>query len=273
MAFEALTLAVASSVHLPDRAGIAEAIIGAFLAAGAFAMVRAPARARTTGIVLNSLAAVGFLNGLTMTARDGDAPGIAYHLAVLPVMIASVIVLARATGETTPDGRAVENIEGELSMTEQTRPSPAAASADRPARATTSVRRASLAAFVLLLVQYGIGMGVNLYVTVPNADHGIGDAISNGPAALSVHAVLGLLLVLAAVGLVVQAAIDGDKVVTAASILGLVAMIAAAAAGASFVDKRGASASMAMAVFTGVGLLAYGFNLYRLNSRTEDGGS
>ena len=112
MAFEAITLAVASTLHLSghvhgrgkpfdaDHAGIIEAIIGAALAAGAIAMLRAPARARTIGIVLNSLAAAGFLNGLNMTARGGDAPDIAYHLGFLPVLIGSVIVLARTPGRT-----------------------------------------------------------------------------------------------------------------------------------------------------------------------------
>jgi hypothetical protein len=96
MACEAATLAVASILHLPNRAGIAEAIIGVVLAAGALAMVRVPAGARTIGIVLNSLAIAGFLNGLIMTARAGDAPAIAYHLAVLPVLVASVVALARS---------------------------------------------------------------------------------------------------------------------------------------------------------------------------------
>jgi hypothetical protein len=139
--------------------------------------------------------------------------------------------------------------------------------------ATLGLRRASLAAFVLLLVQYGIGMGVNLYVTVPGADHGVGDAISSGPAALSIHVVLGLLLVLAAIGLLVQSMIAGDKWLIATALVGLVAMIAAAGAGASFVDGRRASASMAMAIFTGIGLLAYGATLYLLPARARASGS
>jgi len=51
----------------------------------------------------------------------------------------------------------------------------------------------------LLLVQAMIGIGVNLYIKVPGAAHSIGDAISKGPAALALHVVLGLLLVVAAV--------------------------------------------------------------------------
>ena len=73
-------------------------------------------------------------------------------------------------------------------------------SAPRARTATTAglarLRRGSLAVLVLLVVEYAIGMYVNLYVTMPGADHGgsLGSAISNGPASLSVHAVIGLLL-------------------------------------------------------------------------------
>jgi nitrate/nitrite transporter NarK len=102
MVFEAATLAVASALHLPNRAGIAEGIIGAGLLGGTLAMFRFPARSRTIGIVLNTFATIGFLNGLTMTARDGDAPAIAYHLLVLPLLIASLVILVR-TRDDTPD--------------------------------------------------------------------------------------------------------------------------------------------------------------------------
>ena len=81
------------------------------------------------------------------------------------------------------------------------------------------------------------------------------------------HVILGLLLVLAALGLVVQGARARNRVLTTTSVVGLVAMIAAAASGASFVSKDRPSTSMAMAIFTGVGLLAYGSNLYLLSSR------
>ena len=47
------------------------------------------------------------------------------------------------------------------------------------------------------------------YVTVPRADHGrsVGNAIANGPAMLSIHVVVGLLLGLAAMGVLAQAVI------------------------------------------------------------------
>ena len=126
------------------------------------------------------------------------------------------------------------------------------------ARQLEGLRRASLAALVLLVVQYGIGIAVNLYVTVPKSDHGqtIVKVISTGPAGLTVHVVLGLLLILAAIGLVVQAVIARHRALIVTSVIGLLALAGAAAQGASFVGNGHQSASMVMAVLTGVDILA-----------------
>jgi hypothetical protein len=133
---------------------------------------------------------------------------------------------------------------------------------------TAGLRQASLAVLALLLIQYGIGIGVNLYVTVPAADHGhtIGTAISDGPGALTAHIVLGLLLILVAAALVVQAIRARRPGVIATSVIGLLALVGAAVQGAAFVDKAHPSASMIMAVLTGVALLCYGISLYLLGS-------
>jgi hypothetical protein len=147
---------------------------------------------------------------------------------------------------------------------------PATASAGRrpSVRQLAGLRRASLAVFVLLVVQYGIGIAVNLYVTVPKADHGqgIGTMISTGPAGVTVHIVLGLLLILAAIGLIVQAVIARHRALIVTSVIGLLALAGAAAQGASFVSNGQESASMVMAVLTGVGILSYGVSLYLLGS-------
>jgi hypothetical protein len=140
---------------------------------------------------------------------------------------------------------------------------------ERTAGRVKALRRASLAALVLLLIQYGLGMYVNLYVTVPSADQGqgLGKAISSGPAALSVHAVLALLLALSAIGLLVQALIARYWAAATTAAIGLVAIIAAAFSGAAFVNQGGPDGpSMAMAVLTGVAVLCYGTTLYLLPS-------
>ncbi len=108
MLVEAASLVVASTIHLTghvtgrapifdaDDAGIAEAVIAAVLLAGALAMYRFPGRARTVGLAATGFATAGFLIGLRMTAAGGHWPDIAYHLTVLPLLIASLVVLARS---------------------------------------------------------------------------------------------------------------------------------------------------------------------------------
>jgi hypothetical protein len=117
MIVEAATLAVASALHLsgsvqgrsapfdPDRAGVAEAIIGAVLVAAAFVMFRAPAWARTVGIAATGLAIAGFLLGLSFTARGGHLPDVAYHLTILPVLIGGLIVLLRTGSKASTSPR------------------------------------------------------------------------------------------------------------------------------------------------------------------------
>lgn len=50
------------------------------------------------------------------------------------------------------------------------------------------------------------------------------------------------------------------------SVIGLLALVGAAAQGAAFVDQGHPSASMIMAILTGVALLCYGVSLYLLES-------
>jgi hypothetical protein len=147
-----------------------------------------------------------------------------------------------------------------------TRPASTAAAAGL-ARA----RRGSLAVLVLIVAEYGIGMYVTLYVAVPRADdgHGLGSAVTNGPAILSTHAVIGLLLGLSALGVLVQAVIARHPGVIAASALGLCALAFASVAGASFTSSGTTADSMAMSVLTGVGLLCYVANLYLLHPPSQ----
>jgi hypothetical protein len=130
----------------------------------------------------------------------------------------------------------------------------------------SGLRRASFAAFVMLVVQFALGIYVNLYVTVPSADHGhgFGQAIANGPAGLTLHIVLGLLLILAALGFLVQAILARRPALIAAAVLGLLAMIGAAASGSTFTGSGKDGASMAMALLAAAGLLCYGASLFLL---------
>jgi hypothetical protein len=129
----------------------------------------------------------------------------------------------------------------------------------QPGRRLSALRRASLASLVMLIVQFGLGVGVNLYVSLPAAGSGgrkISQAFTNGPA-LALHVVLGLLLVLAAIGLLVQAIMARNGRVIALAVVGLLAILGAAMQGFSFVHKSTNAASMGMAVATAVAMLCY----------------
>ena len=112
------------------------------------------------------------------------------------------------------------------------------------------LRRGSLAVIVLLVAEYALGACVDLFVSVPGADHGggLGRALAHGPASLSVHAALGLLLGLAALGVAGQAVLTPAACLIAASGAGLLAMIFASVAKAAAPSAGDRSASLAMAV-------------------------
>ncbi|MGH9068112.1 MAG: hypothetical protein ACRD0J_11595 [Acidimicrobiales bacterium] len=132
------------------------------------------------------------------------------------------------------------------------------------------LRAASLAALVMLVVQYGFGMWVNLYGHLPASDHGAGvpvgvaDAVTGGPVGLGIHAVLGLALVVTAISVIVRASLVRRPLPVVAAVIGLVAILVAGLGGARFVGHAGNSASMAMALATGVAILSYAVVLFAL---------
>jgi hypothetical protein len=123
-----------------------------------------------------------------------------------------------------------------------------------------NLARGYLAATIMLVIQIGLGVGVNLYVTVPTGK-GVGQAFSNG-AVLALHTVFGLLLVLAAISMVVRAIIARHRPSIVLSAIGLLAILAAAGAGASFVNDGTNGASLGMALATVVALLCYIVGLF-----------
>src|SRR6266516_3924818 len=67
------------------------------------------------------------------------------------------------------------------------------------------LRQANLAILIVLAVQFALGIGVNLYVTLPAAGHpGHASWFGNG-ALLALHAALGMFLILAAIFVLVRA--------------------------------------------------------------------
>ena len=121
------------------------------------------------------------------------------------------------------------------------------------------LRRVSLAALVMLVVQYGLGIILNLYIAVPASDAhaGIMQEIASGPAMLTLHALLGLGLIGAALALLVRAVRLEDRVIAVLAAAGLTAIGGAFASGEIFVHNGQPGASLAMALLTGVALLCY----------------
>jgi hypothetical protein len=132
------------------------------------------------------------------------------------------------------------------------------------------VRRMSLGVAVALLVQYALGMVVNLYVTVPARDQGggiltaVGRALANGPAAVAIHAGLGLLLIVGGINLVVRAARSRHRLLIWLSAVSLLSILGAALNGAAFVNSGSNDPSLGMALLTGVALLCSVLSLYIL---------
>src|SRR5712692_7668721 len=138
----------------------------------------------------------------------------------------------------------------------------------RRARRIAGLRGNSLGISLMLIAEYGLGIGVNLYVHIPAADRGngiasaLGRALTSQPVVLAVHAGLGLLLLVAAVNVLTRAIRARHRFAIAASVTGLVAIAGAAVSGASFVSDSKVGASMAMAVLTGIALVGYLGNLF-----------
>jgi hypothetical protein len=134
---------------------------------------------------------------------------------------------------------------------------PGQAAPARPRR--PGVRRASAAALVLLVLQYGLGMILNFYVGVPAADAhaGIFTEIATAPLALTAHALLGVTLVGTAIMTVARALARRDRALAALAAAGLAAIVGAFVAGEMFVKNGQDSTSFAMAMLTGAALLCY----------------
>ena len=121
MLAEAATFGVASYLHLDGRiplgfttitgehfgrASVPEAVIGAVLAAGAVVVAMAPGRARTAALGATGFAVLGVLAGLGFVAtssRPHIAVDLSYHLTILLVLLAGLVVLVR-TGRVGQPG-------------------------------------------------------------------------------------------------------------------------------------------------------------------------
>jgi hypothetical protein len=138
------------------------------------------------------------------------------------------------------------------------------------------VRRASFGLLVMLIVQVELGIAISVYASSPKAQtpgggifSALGRALSNGPASLSLHVVLGVLLLAGSAALVVRTILSRSMFFVVTSTAGLVAVSGEFSQGAEFANAGHDSSSMAMAIFAGVAMLCYGGNLFAMGGKTE----
>jgi hypothetical protein len=137
-------------------------------------------------------------------------------------------------------------------------------SAQKMAARRAGLRQASLAVLIMLIVQFALGIGVNLYVTLPppgTPGRSNDQAFSNGPL-LAAHAVVGLLLVITAIYLLIRAIIARHVTLIVTSVVGLAAIITAAIYGAGFASKVTDADSMRTAMATAAALASYAIGLF-----------
>jgi len=140
-------------------------------------------------------------------------------------------------------------------------------SAQKTESRQAGLRQANLAVLILLAVQFALGIGVNLYVTLPAAGHpGHASWFGNG-ALLALHATLGMLLILGAIFVLVRAIMARNAALIITSAAGLVAILLAAFFGSGFTDKLTDGYSLGMAIAFAVALACYAIGLYATSTR------
>jgi hypothetical protein len=137
-------------------------------------------------------------------------------------------------------------------------------SAQKAESRQAGLRQASLGILLLLVVQFALGMGVNLYVTLPAAGHpGHSSWFGNG-ILLALHAAIGMLLILGALAVLIRAIMARNVTLIITSAAGLVAILLAAFFGSGFTDKLTNGYSLGMALAFAVALACYAIGLFAL---------
>ena len=145
-----------------------------------------------------------------------------------------------------------------------------------------ALRTSFLYALVMLIAQFMLGMGVNLFVKIPT-DHpgsnppeyfsGVAQsvtwAILHGHILLAVHGGFGIVLVIAAVGTMVQAIRGRRRGIIVPAVVGFIGVLGAGFNGGSYLNYHDDVSSMLMATGFAVALVAYSVGLYAAAQPSE----
>src|SRR5579871_6141401 len=125
------------------------------------------------------------------------------------------------------------------------------------------IRLSSLGAVVMLILQFILGMIYNLYGTAPTSAKSVG--LFSSPD-LALHVILGILLVIAAVGQLIRAITVRHPLSIWMSAVGLAAIVAAGFAGLGFAGNGASGASLGMSLGFAVALACYVVLVFALPS-------
>jgi len=137
------------------------------------------------------------------------------------------------------------------------------------------LRNQFLGTLIFLIIQFLLGMTVNLFVTIATNHPGANPpeyfggvvqsvtwAILHGHVLLIIHASLGLLLVLNALGLLIAAIGTRSRDLITVTSFGLFGVLAAGFNGGSFLNYNQDFSSMLMATFFAVAVVSYSVGLF-----------
>ena len=137
------------------------------------------------------------------------------------------------------------------------------------------LRSLFLGGLVFLVVQFLLGMAVNLFITIPLNHPGANPpeyfsgvaqsviwAILHGPALLILHAVLGFVVLAFGIRILVSAIRSRERGLLVAASIGAVAILGAGFNGGSYLNYHQDFSSMIMASFFAIAVVAYVAGLY-----------
>src|SRR5713101_3013351 len=149
---------------------------------------------------------------------------------------------------------------------------------------TRQLRITFLFALEMLIAQFLLGMPLNLFVKIPT-DHpgsnppeyfsGVAQsvtwAILHGNILLAIHAGFGLVLVLAAIGTLMQAIANRRRGIVVSAIVGFIGGLGAGFNGGGYLNYHEDFSSMIMATGFAIAMVAYSAGLYIAagDARTE----
>jgi len=129
-------------------------------------------------------------------------------------------------------------------------------------------------------LEYSLGVGVNLFATLPQADHAkalftaFGRAVTGGPVVLAAHALLGTVLLITGVSALARAARIRQPALILITATAFFGIVTAWLSGARFVGTMANGASMTMAIATAASILCYALILFIVpRPATKEGAS